>query len=308
MVSKTAMDGESVVGETATQSRDELVAYLGLTFSSFAWASAFIAGKVALAEMSQLVVAVWRYVLATMILLPFALRARPLGRVGPVLRPLTVMIVCGGIAYPLLFLMALDLTSATNTSLLIALNPVFTVLLVPLVGERLSRRRAAGVALALFGAVTVITRGELGHLTSITLNGGDLLAVAAAGCWAAFNLASRGTVTRLSPAFTNAVIYGAGAVALAVLAISDGPWAQLVNASGNAVAAVAAMAVLSSVLAGQLFLVGVRNLGVSRTVVFVYFVPVLTAVLSTLLLGERFGAAQAIGGAAVLAGVYFSNQ
>jgi drug/metabolite transporter (DMT)-like permease len=66
---------------------------------------------------------------------------------------------------------------------------------------------------------------------------------------------------------------------------------------------IVAMAVLSSVVAGQLFLVGVRTVGVARTVVFVYLVPVLTALLSALFLGEQLTLAQALGGAAVLAGV-----
>ena len=68
------------------------------------------------------------------------------------------------------------------------------------------------------------------------------------------------------------------------------------------------MAVFSSVMAGQFFLMGMRSVGVSRTVVFVYFVPVLTAALSALFLGERFEAAQAIGGATVLAGVYLTTR
>jgi len=68
------------------------------------------------------------------------------------------------------------------------------------------------------------------------------------------------------------------------------------------------MALLSSVMAGQLFLVGVRTVGVGRTVVFVYLVPVLTAVLSTTLLGEPFRLAQAVGGSAVLGGVYWTTR
>jgi len=62
------------------------------------------------------------------------------------------------------------------------------------------------------------------------------------------------------------------------------------------------------VFSGQFFLMGVRTLGVSRAVVFVYLMPVLTAVLSTLLLGERFEISQAVGGATVLAGVYWSTR
>jgi drug/metabolite transporter (DMT)-like permease len=43
-------------------------------------------------------------------------------------------------------------------------------------------------------------------------------------------------------------------------------------------------------------------------VVFVYLVPVLTALMSAALLGERFEAAQGVGGAAVLAGVWWTTR
>ena len=300
-----------VAARAVGRPNDVALAYAGLFFASVCWASAFIAGKVALAEMTPLVVGSWRYLLATAVLLPFALRARRLAPLGDAVLPLVVMIVCGGLLYQWLFLLALERTSATNTSLLIALNPALTILLSPLVGERLDRRCLGGVALALVGAATVITKGDVTHLIGFgdkPLNQGDLLALVAAGCWASFNLASRRVVTRLPPAIVNCIIYGVGAAALFALAQPEQPWSQLMSATPWALAAVAAMAVLSSVLGGQLFLVGVGTVGVNRTVVFVYLVPVLTALFSTTLLGESFHVSQAIGGGAVLAGVYWTTS
>ncbi len=294
--------------DPAAAARARTLAYAGLALSTVGWASGFIAGKLALGEMTPLPVAAWRYAVAAAILFPFALRQRPPGGLGPAARPLACMVVCGGVLYPWLFLLALSRTSATNTALLIALNPVLTVLLAPLVGERLDGRRVAGVAVALAGAAVVITRGELVHLRAISLGGGDLIAVAAACMWATFNLTSRRVVGRLTPAFTNCVIYAIGGVALYVLGRGEAPWAQLRAATPTAVGGIVMMAVLSSVLAGQFFLVGVRTVGVSRTVVFVYLVPVLTAAMSTVLLGERFELTQGVGGAAVLAGVYWSTR
>ena len=291
-----------------SRSRAETLAYAGLAVSTLGWASAFIVGKVVLAEMTPLAAAAWRYAVAAAILLPFAARQR----LGPGLRqsagPLAVMLVCGGIGYPWLFLQALALTSATNTSLLIALNPAFTVLLSPLIGERVDARRLGGIALALLGATTVITRGDLAALTALSLNAGDVLAVVAATCWAAFNLASRRVVAHLTPSFINCVIYVAGGIALGLIGAGAHPVAQLAAASAAAVWGIVAMAVLSSVIAGQLFLVGVRTVGVARTVVFVYLVPVLTAVLSAVFLGEQLTLAQALGGAAVLAGVAVTTR
>src|SRR5204862_178064 len=83
--------------------------------------------------------------------------------------------------YPWLFLLALAHTSATNTALLIALNPVFTLLLSPLIGEPLDRHRLGGVSLALAGAAVVITAGDTHRLPGLSLQRGDVLAVAAAG-------------------------------------------------------------------------------------------------------------------------------
>ena len=283
------------IGVTERSADSRALAYAGLSVSTFGWAAAFIAGKVALADMTPLSVAVWRYALASTVLLPFAVRQRPAQGVGRAAAPLALMVVCGGVLYPWLFLLALAHTSATNTALLIALNPVFTLLLSPLIGEPLDRHRLGGVSLALAGAAVVITAG-------------DLLAVAAAGCWALFNLASRPVVARLAPAFTNCVVYGLGGLALYGLARGDAPWAQLAAATPAARGGVVLMALLSSVMAGQLFLVGVRTVGVGRTVVFVYLVPVLTAVLSTTLLGEPFRLAQAVGGSAVLGGVYWTTR
>jgi drug/metabolite transporter (DMT)-like permease len=79
-------------------------------------------------------------------------------------------------------------------------------------------------------------------------------------------------------------------------------------ASAGAIAGVMTMAIASSVLSGQLFLMGVRALGISRTVVFIYLMPPLTAVLAKLVLDEPLTLSQAAGGAAVLAGVYWSSR
>jgi drug/metabolite transporter (DMT)-like permease len=281
-------------------------AYAGLACATIGWAAAFIAGKIVLAEMTPLPVAAWRYAAATVILLPFALRRVIPGDLRATAVPLGIMVVCGGVFYPWLFLLALARTSAINAALLIALNPVLTLLLSPLAGEHPDRRRLVGVALALTGAATVITAGDPRSVT--VANRGDLLAVAAAASWAAFNLAARSVAVRLPGSVTNCVVYGAGCMTLGFLGRREHPWAQLAAATAAARGGLLTMAVLSSVLAGQLFLVGVRTVGVSRTVVFVYLVPVVTAVLSVALLGESLRPAHVLGGAGVLAGVYWTTR
>ncbi len=284
-------------------------AYAGLCVASCAWASAFILGKVVLADIAALSAGAWRHAIAAAVLLPLAWRSRRRANIRAALAPLAVMVVCGGMLYPWTFFAALARTTATNTSLLIALNPAFTLLLAPLVGERYTRQGLIGIALALLGATLVITHGNLSILTSLAAaRPGDMLALVAAGIWAIFNIASRRVVNHLPHVMTNAIVYGLGCLALFVLAAPEHPWQQVARASPAALAALAGMAALSSLLAGQLFLFAVHSVGVGRTVVFVYIVPVLTALASALVLGETLVPAQVAGGAAVLAGVWVTTR
>ena len=284
-------------------------AYLGLSCTSLLWAGAFIAGKVVTAELTPLAAAGLRHMAAALVLLPFAWRMRHAANLRAALPSLAIMAVCGGVLYQWAFMAALQRTSATNAALLVALNPAITVLLAPLVGEALTARRVTGILLALAGATVVITHGDLAMLAGLAATrGGDLLALSAAGLWAIFNLASRGAVAHLPHSMTNAITYGVGSLVTLSLAMPDAPFAQLGAASEHALAALAFLVVFASVLAGQLFLFGVHTVGVGRTVVFVYLVPVLTALLSAALLAEPLLRSQVMGGALVLLGVWVTTR
>ena len=216
--------------------------------------------------MTPLVLATWRYVVASLVLLPFVLRSRAaVSRNGPAtgaVLPLAVMVVSGGVLYPWLFLAALARTSAANTSLLIALNPIVTLLLSPLVGERLVRTRLLGASLAFAGAVLVISRGDLVELLALRIDTGDLLALAAAACWATFSLTSRLVVDRLPASSVNLAVYAGGAVALGLrprrrtggaARARDGFGRRRGRGDGGAVVG----------RRGQLFLTGVRDAGLA---------------------------------------------
>ena len=307
------MAATGILPATAAPREVAVSAYLGLTIATVCWASAFILGKVALREMTPLALGTWRYVVATSMLLPFVVRngvsgAATLSSVRGVALPLGVMVFFGGILYPWFFLAALARTSAANTSLLIALNPVVTLLLSPFVGERLERSRTLGAALAFAGAILVISHGDLHELIALRIDAGDLFALAAAVCWATFNLTSRLVVDRVPASSVNLAVFSGGAIALYLLGAPEHPWTQLAHATIPAVAAIVAMALLSSVVAGQLFLVGVREAGVGRAVVFIYLVPVLTALSSMILLDEALSGAQIVGGVAVLLGLLLTTR
>ncbi|MGE3499516.1 MAG: DMT family transporter [Candidatus Binatia bacterium] len=283
-------------------------AYVGLFLAAFGWAAAFVAAKIAVGHFSPGTAAALRQLTALMVILPFAWRAWPPADLYGALLPLAVFAIAGGACFQWTFMAAVRETSVTNAALLMALNPVLTVALAPLVGESVTRRRLVGLGLALTGAAIVITRGDPAALAAIGSSGrGDALALAAAGFWACVNIASRRVVGRVPNSLANACNYGVGGCVLLLLALPEDPYAQLATAPLWALGALLFMVLCGSIMAGQFFLYGVHRVGVGRTAVFIYMVPVLTALLSALVLGEPLLASQVVGGAAVLLGVYVSS-
>lgn len=279
-------------------------AYAGLVLATLGWGGAFIAGKLALRDFTPLTTSAWRFSLAGAVLLPFTIGRFRTANVSSVAGSLALMVACGGILYPWLFMASLERTSATNTSLIISIMPVLTYALCPLIGERVSRRHWLAMAVALLGAVVVITRGDVVRLFSLTvLNRGDLLAFCAAAVWSVFNLASRSTLAGMPTAMINSCIYGIGGAVLFAMAMPEHPVAQLSAAGGVGLGGLLFLAIVPSVLSGHAYLHAVRVLGVRHTVPFVYCVPFVTAAMAALILGEELDHSQVAGGAFIFSGL-----
>ena len=67
------------------------------------------------------------------------------------------------------------------------------------------------------------------------------------------------------------------------------------------------LAVFASTLAFLLFVYSIKNLGMARTNVFVYLIPVFTAILSYFIIHEKFGLTKIAGILVVVAGLIFSQ-
>ncbi len=99
-----------------------------------------------------------------------------------------------GAEFLLLFL-ALDLTTVVRTAILFYTMPVWLALAahVGLPGERLTRTRSLGLALAFAGVVwAIVSRGDAGQGSLI----GDLFALVAAMCWAGTAFMARASAMR----------------------------------------------------------------------------------------------------------------
>jgi drug/metabolite transporter (DMT)-like permease len=260
----------------------------------------YTAGKVALQDLPVFGMLMARMLVTVATLGAFALLARvPLVYGGDAARFILAQAGFFLLSQTLLFI-GLTMTSAGRASILFNMQPFFTLLLLPLLvpTERLTGRRWLGTAVAFAGVALVLAeRGTTGG----SLLGDALVLVSALG-WTGNVILNKRMPRDVNPV---AVIFWGAAAAVPVFALltllleADAAW----QASAAAVASVLYLGMLAAGL-GFVLVVWLTNAySASRVNVFVFLSPVFGVLIGWLLLGEPIGAMQAIGGAAVAAGI-----
>ncbi|KTG10193.1 hypothetical protein AUR64_11440 [Haloprofundus marisrubri] len=201
-----------------------------------------------------------------------------------------------------------ELTNASQASLLTVLTPVFTVLLgVAVLGERLTTKKASGMALAVVGTLLVVAgQYDLSGLATGNLAGLVAL-VAASAAWAGYTVWGVPVVHRYSALTAATYATVAATPMLAVfsvveLAVVGVPSADAVL-SLSALAAVAYLGVASTALAWYLWYKGLEYVGAGTVAVFFFAQSVVGAALGAALLSEPIGPAFLLGGVVMAVGV-----
>lgn len=283
---------------------------LRLIFVSLVWGVNFAFIKYALRDFGPLSFTVVRFALAAAALfLLLAVRRTPLRVPREDRLPLIGLGLTGITLYSILFMEGLRMTSASNSALLIAMSPLYAAIIQAVRGkERISRFALAGTVLAAVG-VFLIIRDKPGGLT---LGGeglrGDLLTICASVLWAVYTLSARPLLARQDAVKVTAYSMAAGGILLIPFSLEDlarQDWTSITAASW---AALLFAALIAGSAAYSLWYGGVKRLGVNRTIVYHYLVPLVAVVFAALFLGERITLSQVLGGTAVLSGVYLAQR
>jgi O-acetylserine/cysteine efflux transporter len=266
------------------------------------WASTFVVTKAAFAEISPLAFAFVRFALMTV--LAFAVLAAR-GRSWAIRRRDLPRFAAAGLAgytfYQLGFVLGLERTSPFASSLLIAMVPLFTLIILAVRGERTRARGWAGLALALVGVLVFLGdqwgRGEAGSLL------GDALSVGASVAFALYGVVNRPLVRDYPPETYTAYTILAGSVPLLAIATPAAIAQDWGAISGRGWLAILYMVVLPVYVAYMLWNWAIARRGAAAATSFSLLVPVVSGALSAWLFGEQFGLLKLLGAALVLAGL-----
>ena len=285
------------------------VARLKALVAVVVWGASFPSMKVAVAEVSYSTVICVRFgaaALALVLYLAFRKRLR--------LLPSREMWAFVGLGFLGIFFhnslqaYALQTVSASMSGLIIAANPIVIALLGSLLlSERLEVASVAGILLAAVGVLIIISRGDMSALVRLDFSLGETIVALSVFTWGFFSVLSRKALQRTPPELGLAYALTFGWLFSTIPFLLSGGAAEVAAISGKAWANILFLGLICSALAYLFWYEALQTLPASEVGVFLYVNPVVTLILSVILLGETVTISMVVGGLLVFAGVWCVN-
>jgi len=272
----------------SSQGKDDLIQMLLMALTTAFWGGSFVAGKIALRDFPPMTLTFFRFLIATAIILPYMWikdkRHVPDRKDIPLLFGLGFLGVSGYFAFQFT---SLVFTSAANSSTINALVPLTSsVIATYLTDEKLTARRIGLIALALLGVMLTITKGDIGVLTSLSFNKGDLIMLLAMICFSFYGVFSKRATAKYSPILVTGYVFLFGFIQITPLMLMENVYMNALSFSAEAWAAIVFMAICSSVLGYLIQQVTIMKLGVNKTTLFHNLVPLFAIVFAYFILGD----------------------
>ena len=294
-----------------TDRRTAFLGYGACAVAGCLWGTGFYFGRLALNEMSVEHMVLYRFLFASLGMLPVAL----LNRVRLTAGELRMLLISAAFGIPVQFLIqfhGLARTTVSHASLMVGTMPVLLGAAASLfAGERLDRVGWLALVGSTIGAALIVLGGHRGPATQgePTLAGDVLVIVSLCTALAWILLSKKLMETHSAPVVTAYTILS-GTVMLAAWTLGPlllSPWltnkvdpppfAQL---SATAWTALAIMGLACTATTTLLWNWGIHHVPASRAGVFLNIEPALGSFLGVKLLGEHLGPYAWVGGALIL--------
>ncbi len=287
-----------------------LLAYLGLFITPMFWAGNFLLSRMASYDLSPMTLSFWRWLFALAIILPFGFKhvVAQQQQIRVQIKPLLILAALGIATYNSLLYIAAHSTTAINMTLFAAALPIVTILLAwKILHIEPSRYQIAGICFAVLGFLSIMTQGSIAAFGNVGFNVGDVLMLVATLCWSLYSVLYRKWQINLHPMALLTTL-----IALGTIMVSPFYLYSLWDKGGfyienHIIFMLIFLAIFPSILAFLFWNKGLLVLGPSVTAIFMYLVPVFTAILSIPILGEQLHYYHFLGGGAIMLGVFVAT-
>lgn len=271
------------------------------------WATTFISSKILLNTLTPLEVMFFRFVIAYFILLLI----HPKFHKADSIKEEILFAICGITGGSLYFLTennAVKISLVSNVSLILATAPILTAFLAHFFtkNEKLNKNLIFGFLIAILGVFLVIFNGNFILKLNPT---GDILALGASLCWAIYSVSTKKFGNKYNTLYlTRKIFFYAIITMIPFLFTSEFNFSPSRLMNFNVMLNLLFLGIIASSTCYVVWNFTVENLGVIKTNNYLYFLPVITLVLSIVILHEKMTAFSITGAILILFGVYVSEK
>ena len=198
--------------------------------------------------------------------------------------------------------------SASAASVIIATIPIFVVILAAIfLKEKITLKIVLGVLLSLVGVVVISTVGRSDTLLEVKYISGALAVILAAALGAVYTVAGKKMLQRYSALSLTVYVCLLGSLGL-IPFISSSLFEEVVAMSLTGWSVVIFLGVFPTVIGYVLWYVALEIKSASETSVYLYFVPVLSTIISYILFRDEITWLFIFGGALVILGLHVVNK
>ena len=261
-----------------------------LFLATLGWGSNTIARRLAVGEVSPMLLIFFRWGFVVVILL--SLYWRQMIDEWPIIRPrlkwLLIMGGCGLSLFNAFFYIAAHSTTAVNLGIIQSTMPGMILLgSFMFFGDRINGLQFSGLLLTLLGVGVIVTQGSLEQLMQLTFNHGDLLMIFACSFYAMYTVGLKSR-PKISGMVMLAYFSVAAFLMTIPLMIFESFIYGTVMPGVKGFAIVFYIAMVPSFLSQIFFMRGVDLIGPGSAGLYANLVPIFSAIMAVLLLSEEF--------------------
>ena len=298
--------------DSATSARWPAVhPYLLLSLVALFWAGNIVLGRGVSGIIPPVTLNVLRWAIALAVLLPLAWPQ--LAGKGQVIRqhlPELLLLAIPSIAiYNTFIYLGTRTTTAANAGLIVGTMPIVILVLASLAGEeRLTTRRAAGIAISFAGVVFVIAKGTLSALYELSFSFGDLFIIGSVISWAVYSILLRRFAIPLGAFALLAVLSAIGLPFCIPFCAWELLHGEHIVWSAKTLAAILYVGIFPSVVATIFWNGAVVQVGAGTAGVFTNLIPVFALVLAVTLLSESINSFQLVGMGMIFTAIWLVSE
>lgn len=288
------------------------IPYIALLLANVIWGTNFVVAKITLQEFPPMSLALLRFALASLLLVPFFLSETKKVKIDKKDLPKLIAIGVFIISLNITFLFeGIKKTTAINASVLTLTIPMLSVLMGWwFLKEKIFLVNLLGIGFGLVGALIIVGLPQIftGNFSSPVLIG-NIFIILASTSWVMGAILAKNILKKYSSLVVTAVAFMVGTVTFFIPAgieyIQNPAWINQVTILG--LLGLAYMTLLASISAYFLFEWGLSKTSVITSDFFQYIEPFVATTLAVLILGEKTSHSFLIGAALIAAGVFLGT-